>query len=194
MSEASPFQGLQQLLEDYPTMRRACLAPDCDLRKHYRVQVEEFKTLGLGLTPHECERSFLRIVGSHECLTKPAKASLPLRFEISEDLPLPDNARDLRIAQKSGEGDFCQSSVGGTGRKGSSTHCESKAHVARQEALIAKLSSDHRYAAVLAEAGAGTLDDLKELLALVQADQASAALSELKSGGKVRGQAGLRHQ
>ena len=103
MSEASPFQGLQQLLEDYPTMRRACLAPDCDLRKHYRVQVEEFKTLGLGLTPHECERSFLRIVGSHECLTKPAKASLPLRFEISEDLPLPDNARDLRIAQKSGE-------------------------------------------------------------------------------------------
>jgi D-arabinose 1-dehydrogenase-like Zn-dependent alcohol dehydrogenase len=53
----------------------------------------------------------------------------------------------------------------------------------------------------------GTLDDLKELLALVQAgkvppipietrpaDQASAALSELKSGGKVRGRVVLRHE
>jgi len=53
----------------------------------------------------------------------------------------------------------------------------------------------------------GTLDDLKELLALVQAgkvppipietrpaDQASAALSDLKSGGKVRGRVVLRHQ
>ena len=53
----------------------------------------------------------------------------------------------------------------------------------------------------------GTLDDLRELLALVQAgkvspipietrpaDQASAALSDLKSGGKVRGRVVLRHQ
>jgi D-arabinose 1-dehydrogenase-like Zn-dependent alcohol dehydrogenase len=53
----------------------------------------------------------------------------------------------------------------------------------------------------------GTLDDLKELLALVQAgkvppipietrpaDQASAALTDLKSGGKVRGRVVLRHQ
>src|SRR5580692_6330667 len=53
----------------------------------------------------------------------------------------------------------------------------------------------------------GTLDDLRELLALVQAgrvppipietrpaDQASAALSDLKSGGKVRGRVVLHHQ
>ena len=53
----------------------------------------------------------------------------------------------------------------------------------------------------------GTLEDLKELLALVRAgkvppipiesrpaDQASAALSDLKSGGKVRGRVVLRHQ
>src|SRR5215472_3919988 len=53
----------------------------------------------------------------------------------------------------------------------------------------------------------GTLEDLKELLALVQAgkvppipietrpaDQASAALSDLKSGGKVRGRVVLHHQ
>jgi D-arabinose 1-dehydrogenase-like Zn-dependent alcohol dehydrogenase len=53
----------------------------------------------------------------------------------------------------------------------------------------------------------GTLEDLKELLALGQAgkvppipietrraDQASAALSDLKSGAKVRGRAFLRHQ
>ena len=52
----------------------------------------------------------------------------------------------------------------------------------------------------------GTLADLTELLALVQtgkvppipietrpADQASAALSDLKSGGKVRGRVVLRH-
>ena len=52
----------------------------------------------------------------------------------------------------------------------------------------------------------GTLDDLRELLALVQAgkvppipietrpaDQASAALSDLKSGGKVRGRVVLHH-
>ena len=52
----------------------------------------------------------------------------------------------------------------------------------------------------------GTLDDLKELLALGKAgkvppipietrprDQASAALSELKSGGKVRGRVVLHH-
>jgi D-arabinose 1-dehydrogenase-like Zn-dependent alcohol dehydrogenase len=53
----------------------------------------------------------------------------------------------------------------------------------------------------------GTLDDLKELLALVQAgrvppipvetrpaDQASAALSDLKSGGRVQGRVVLRHE
>jgi D-arabinose 1-dehydrogenase-like Zn-dependent alcohol dehydrogenase len=53
----------------------------------------------------------------------------------------------------------------------------------------------------------GTLEDLRELLALVQAgkvppipietrpaDQASAALSDLKSGGKVRGRVVLHHQ
>jgi len=53
----------------------------------------------------------------------------------------------------------------------------------------------------------GTLDDLKELLALAKAgkvapipietrpaDQANAALSDLKSGGKVRGRVVLRHQ
>jgi D-arabinose 1-dehydrogenase-like Zn-dependent alcohol dehydrogenase len=53
----------------------------------------------------------------------------------------------------------------------------------------------------------GTLDDLRELLALVQAgkvppipietrpaDQASSALSDLKSGGRVRGRVVLRHQ
>jgi len=53
----------------------------------------------------------------------------------------------------------------------------------------------------------GTLDDLRELLALVQAgrvppipietrpaDQASAALSDLKSGGKVQGRVVLHHQ
>jgi propanol-preferring alcohol dehydrogenase len=53
----------------------------------------------------------------------------------------------------------------------------------------------------------GTLEDLKELLALVQAgnvppipietrpaEQASAALSDLKSGGKVRGRVVLRHE
>jgi len=52
----------------------------------------------------------------------------------------------------------------------------------------------------------GTLEDLRELLALVQAgkvppipietrpaDQASAALSDLKSGGKVRGRVVLHH-
>ena len=52
----------------------------------------------------------------------------------------------------------------------------------------------------------GTLDDLRELLALVQqgrvppipietrpADQASQALADLKSGGKVRGRVVLRH-
>jgi propanol-preferring alcohol dehydrogenase len=51
----------------------------------------------------------------------------------------------------------------------------------------------------------GTIEDLKELLALVQAgkvppipietrsaDQASVALSDLKSGGKVRGRVVLR--
>jgi D-arabinose 1-dehydrogenase-like Zn-dependent alcohol dehydrogenase len=53
----------------------------------------------------------------------------------------------------------------------------------------------------------GTLDDLRELLALVQAgkvapipiemrpaEQASVALSDLKSGGKVRGRVVLRHE
>ena len=53
----------------------------------------------------------------------------------------------------------------------------------------------------------GTLDDLQELLALVRAgkvppipletrpaDQASAALSDLKSGGRVRGRVVLQHQ
>ena len=53
----------------------------------------------------------------------------------------------------------------------------------------------------------GTLDDLRELFALAQAgkvppipletrpaDQASAALSDLKSGGRVRGRVVLRHQ
>ena len=52
----------------------------------------------------------------------------------------------------------------------------------------------------------GTLEDLKELLALGQAgkvppipietrpaDQANTALSDLKSGGKVRGRVVLRH-
>ena len=52
----------------------------------------------------------------------------------------------------------------------------------------------------------GTIDDLRELLALVQAgkvppipietrpaDEASAALSDLKSGGKVRGRVVLLH-
>jgi len=52
----------------------------------------------------------------------------------------------------------------------------------------------------------GTLDDLRELLALVQGgkvppipietrppDQASSALSDLKSGGKVRGRVVLHH-
>ena len=52
----------------------------------------------------------------------------------------------------------------------------------------------------------GTLEDLRDLLALVQAgkvppiplemraaDQASAALSDLKSGGKVRGRVVLHH-
>src|SRR5205823_12646402 len=53
----------------------------------------------------------------------------------------------------------------------------------------------------------GTIEDLRDLLALVRArkvppipietrpaDQASAALSDLKSGGKVRGRVVLRHQ
>lgn len=53
----------------------------------------------------------------------------------------------------------------------------------------------------------GTLEDLRELLALVQsgkvppipletrpADQASSALSDLKTGGKVRGRVVLHHQ
>jgi D-arabinose 1-dehydrogenase-like Zn-dependent alcohol dehydrogenase len=53
----------------------------------------------------------------------------------------------------------------------------------------------------------GTLEDLRELLVLVQAgkvppipietrpaDQASLALSDLKSGGKVRGRVVLHHQ
>jgi len=47
----------------------------------------------------------------------------------------------------------------------------------------------------------GMLEDLRELLALVQAgkvppmplDRASAALSDLKSGGKVRGRVVLHH-
>ena len=88
------------------------------------------KTGGRAHSP-QMREAFLRIADSHERLTKLAEASLPLRFDVSEGCGSPpDDARDLRIAQKSGE----ETSVR---HRRKEPAVQARQHVAEAEAHIA---------------------------------------------------------
>jgi len=162
LSEVSALKELRQLLdlaEQCSTYARAVRRNMAARAQSYQVQAEAFKSQAARAHSAQTRERLLRIAASHERLARLADASRQLVSDIPEDPePRPDSAPDPRIAEKSREGTvrrWLEDPVAQTRRH----IAEAESHIARQDALITRLSGDERYA-VLVEQAKDILDTL----------------------------------
>jgi hypothetical protein len=118
---------------------------------HFRVQAEDLKEQAARARSPELRERLLRIAASHERLVKLAESLKTSReaYDTSDNPELPaGGARGARDAARSLRRPSDEDSVAMARRH----IAEAEDRIARQENLVAKLSSDRRHTALAAEA------------------------------------------
>ena len=132
---------------------------------HYESQVEVFKLQAARARSLEMRAGLLRIAASYEHLTQLARTAKRLPGSPSD----PDRAPATRAenAQERVEEPLIKRSTEDALAQARRHVAEGQERIKRQEALIGRLSSDTRHAAIAAEAE-GILETLKHTLSLAQ--------------------------
>jgi hypothetical protein len=128
---------------------------------HYRIQLEEYKRQAARATSPEVRESLLRIAASYERLVRSAERAESLRSEPA------DGPQEMRNAAAYEEEVLRQKPAEDPIAQARRHVVEARGHIARQEALVARLASDNRHAALAPEARA-ILVTLKQTLSLAQ--------------------------